>query len=160
MTEPLSPEQRLAASRVAAGEELKSIAKDLDVGPRTLSRWKGRPDFRELVHKQREALVGELGSPEEVARAALVATKPNGSPDWSARLQAVKILLSAPAASDEAQAAARRTERIYIRPDDDGAPRPTPADPDEIHHRGEEAEQARIQEEIESAWAAREASPA
>jgi len=145
---PLTPDRRL---RVAAGEEVRSIAKDIGVAPRTVSRWKDREDFAELVRKQRAALVGELESPEEVARSALVATKKDGTPDWNARLTACRILLAAPAASKEAKSAARET-RIYVIPDqpDVGAPRPTPIDPDEITRRGEEAHQQRTATEVKA----------
>jgi hypothetical protein len=83
---------------------------------------------------------------------ALAATKASGEPDHSIRIAAAKAILSTPVASADAQEEARRTERIYLpSPDDDeGTPRPTPNDPDEIRHRGEEAGRQRIAAEVEA----------
>ena len=88
----------------------KDVAAELGVASKTVQRWVQREDVRELIRKQREALVGELDSPEEVCRAALSATRRDGSPDWSTRLRSADILLRSRVATPEAREEAREVE--------------------------------------------------
>jgi transposase-like protein len=48
--------QRLAAQTVAKGEWVSDISQSLDIASRTLSRWRQRPDFREMVDRERAKL--------------------------------------------------------------------------------------------------------
>jgi hypothetical protein len=116
--EPLTPTQRIAASRLAAGEEQQAIAASIGVHANTIARWKQREDFRDLVRRNREGLMPETPTAEAVLTAALSATRPDGSPDWQNRIAAAKAILSTPVTSDEAQEQASRVERIYVSPDE------------------------------------------
>lgn len=127
---PLTPDQRRAAAMLAAGRSREEIASELDVAPKTISRWKERDDFREAIRRTREGLLPDSPTAEAVLVAALAATKPDGQPDWPARIAAAKALLATPVATPEGQEAAHamvRETRIYLEPDD-GAPRPFPVE--------------------------------
>lgn len=126
---PLTPEQRRAAALLAAGAQDKSAAEELGVAPKTIQRWRERDDFRALVRKQREGLMPETPTAEAVLTAALSATRKDGHPDWQNRIAAARAILSTEIASPEARAQAERVTEIYLPPpDDDGTPRPFPAE--------------------------------
>jgi hypothetical protein len=114
--EPLSPDQRRAAAMIGAGLGVKDTADELDVNPRTVTRWSQREDFRELARHHRESLLPDTPTAEGVLVSALSAVTAAGRPDWTARIAAARALLGAPVASGAAQSEAKRLERIYVEP--------------------------------------------
>lgn len=128
---PLHADQRRCAAMLAAGMADKAAAAELKVAPKTVMRWKQREDFRELMRRHRDALMPETITAEAVLTAALSATKRDGLPDWTARINAARAILSTEVASPEAHEAANRVTQIFLAPpeddpEDDGAPRPFP----------------------------------
>jgi Homeodomain-like domain len=114
---PLTADQRRAAAMVAAGTGVKETAGELGVNPRTVTRWSQRDDFRDLARHHRESLLPDVPTAEGVLVCALSAVTAAGRPDWTARIAAARALLGAPVASDAAQTAAERVERIYVSPE-------------------------------------------
>ena len=117
MSENLTPKQRLAAARIASGDQIKVIAEELTIDRSTLTRWQKLDGFRELVRTHREGLMPETVTAEATLTAALSATRKDGSPAWEHRIAAAKALLSTPIASDPAREQAARAERIFINGD-------------------------------------------
>jgi hypothetical protein len=93
----MTRQQRRAAHLRGRGWSLTEIAKELGVSTRTLVRWNKLPAFR----AERARTAAELDEERPVSlrqtlEAALLATKADGSPDWSTRSQAARILASLP----------------------------------------------------------------
>jgi hypothetical protein len=110
---------------LASGRQVQEVARELGINPRTVTRWSQRKGFADLARKHREALLPETPTLEAVLTEALSATKPGGEPDWASRIAAAKAILGTPVSSPEAQAGARRLERVYIAPgEDEGIARP------------------------------------
>lgn len=92
ITEGLAQEQQRAAALVGAGWQKKAVARELGVSERTISRWVGRDDFRNLVRRQREAALAAKPTAKATLEAALVAVTPSGAPDWRTRVAAARAL--------------------------------------------------------------------
>lgn len=96
----MTPEQGRAAELLGRGLTQREAASLVGRSERTIRAWlTGVPGFREAVH----AGQAETGDPTalETLRGALRASRRDGSPDWSIRLQAARALLHAPPEPDE-----------------------------------------------------------
>lgn len=113
----LTAEQRRAAALLGAGLQVREVAAEIGVNPRTITRWSRRGDVAALARRHREVAMPGVATAEGVLEAALAATRANGQPDWQARITAARALLTAPTAAVEAKAKAARIERVYITRD-------------------------------------------
>jgi hypothetical protein len=89
---PLSAGQRLAAQMIGQGETRTKTAAELGVSRRSVTAWGAREDFRALVQRARDQQLDREPTAAETLRSALLATRPDGHPDWSARVKAAGIL--------------------------------------------------------------------
>lgn len=89
---PLTPKQQRAAALIGAGFQHRAAARELGVADRTVSRWMGRSDFRDLVRKHREAALESKPTAKATLEAALVAVTSSGAPDWRTRVAAARAL--------------------------------------------------------------------
>jgi len=55
---PLNPQMDEAAGAIARGEHPTRLMERLDISRRTLSRWKGREDFKRRIAELRSEMVG------------------------------------------------------------------------------------------------------
>ena len=110
---PLTPEMRLAAAKLAGGEQVKQVAESIGVDRSTLSRWRLNPAFRDLTRKHREQLMPESPTAEATLLAGLSACTPKGDPDWPSRIASAKAILSSPV-TDASREQASRIERVYL----------------------------------------------
>ena len=94
----LTRQQERVARMLAKGFTLAESARAVGIGARQVERWnsptKGVPGFRARVEQLKE----ENPEPEadEMLRAALSATKRDGSPDWMVIIAAAKALKMTP----------------------------------------------------------------
>lgn len=92
----MTPDQQRAADLLGRGLTRKAAAAEAGVAPRTVSRWRQDEDFEALVRRSRESLLDDRPTVRSTLEAALLATRRDGSPDWNARVQAARILMTAP----------------------------------------------------------------
>jgi hypothetical protein len=117
----LTTQQRRAATLLAHGKEVREVAEEVGVSPKTVSRWKKLEAVRALVKSTRESLFPGDGvvTAESVLMEALTATSTTGRPLYGVRIAAARALLSSPVASKEAEAEARTTVIYMPEPEDD-----------------------------------------
>jgi hypothetical protein len=82
--------ERRTAELLAQGLGTEAIARELDVSPRTIQRYKKLPDVQRLVASRVRA---EDPTSDAVLRDALNACKRDGAPDHAIRLQELKLLI-------------------------------------------------------------------
>lgn len=135
---PLTADQRRAAALMAAGLGRNATAAEIGVSPKSVQRWGAREDFQALVRKQREGLMPDTPTAEAVLVHALSATRKDGTPDWTSRIQAARAILATPVTDADARAEANRVTEIFLppppeldeaedeAPEDDGGVRPFP----------------------------------
>src|SRR4051812_5383947 len=88
MRDTLTRQQRRAAQLRGRGWSLTEIAKELGISTRTLVRWNRLPAFRGEQARTRDERDAEQPlSLRQTLEAALLATKGDGSPDWTPALK-------------------------------------------------------------------------
>lgn len=93
----LKPKQEIAALRVASGEKLKDIAKDLDISAATMSNWQKDPHFVAAVNANRKELL-KYSSDRLASLAAIAMDSLEDlvkSDDHKVRFQAIKLIMEA-----------------------------------------------------------------
>lgn len=121
MPQTLDERQRHAAELLGQGRTRAETATTLEVDPATVSRWKRIPEFIDLVRAVRHDLLDENPDVRRVLNEGLSATTKTGEPNWHARLQAAKLLLTTPADAFETPPDAPTVVTFYRPPPRDEA---------------------------------------
>jgi hypothetical protein len=109
---PVTPTQRRATELLARGLSQAEVGRLVGRSPRTIRAWLHEVEgFREAARTVRV----EPGEPtaEETLRQALSANRPDGSPDWSIRVQAARVLSKAQPTPEQAD----RFVQVVFLPD-------------------------------------------
>jgi hypothetical protein len=123
VAEPLTGEQHRAADMIGRGWTLEKVSGEVGASVRTLERWKSDlPEFASAVKAARDKVLDEVPVAKAVAEAALSATKRNGDPDWTVRIQAARLLMAGAGAEAPDPTDAPQPTVIYVR-EGDGADR-------------------------------------
>jgi hypothetical protein len=119
VAEPLTGQQHRAADMIGRNWTLEKVSEEVGASVRTLERWKvTNPEFASAIKATRDKLLDEVPTAKAVAEAALSATKKDGTPDWSIRVAAARLLITGAAPDAPDPADERPPTIIYIRPDD------------------------------------------
>jgi hypothetical protein len=115
VAEPLTGEQHRAADLIGRNWTLEKVSGEIGVSVRTLERWKTDvPEFASAVKAARDKLLDTVPTAKAVAEAALSATKANGDPDWTVRIQAARLLMAGAGADAPDPEAGPQPTIIYV----------------------------------------------
>lgn len=89
---PLTDRQRRCAALIGAGKTKTEAAREVSRSRRSIATWCQRSDFQALMQAARDQALSREPTAAETLRAALLATKSDGSPDWEVRVRAASVL--------------------------------------------------------------------
>ena len=122
--------QARAAQLLGRGLSCRATAAELQISPRTLTRWRSTvPGFKVAEQGAHEERLGEVTDLRATLEAALVATRRDGTPEWNTRMRAAQLLLAVPEHSADFRIPAAVTVRITR----DGDPVVDPIPDDDTH---------------------------
>jgi ribonuclease D len=84
----VNEQQRQAAQLLGQGLGTEAIARIVGVSPKTITRWKKLPDFKQTVARKADPTI------RTALEDALHANKRDGSPDHPVRIAAAKALMT------------------------------------------------------------------
>jgi hypothetical protein len=126
---PLDARQTRAATRLGRGDPADEVAAEASVSKRTLTNWRGRDDFAEIMAGARAKAIDQEPTMRAVLEdAAHNATRPDGSTDWSTRVAAARALIGADGFGAPPEPPPPETEYFLDDEDDGDAAPPTIAD--------------------------------